>query len=166
MEPTISRRGAHAFTVLDLVGVGVGALAALALLAVPLAIAPAFVRVYADLGGALPRLTLLVTSAWFPPSLAALSAGALAGALLVRGRLGLRRGLVAAAVLVPVAGFGVILVGLYLPVFELGRQHQVTARAAATSCTHARDAAHSPQPRRGPARPPAHRAANRCAVQR
>ena len=107
------------FTALDWIGAALAGAVALALGLFPI-VGRAFGGMFEDLGAraALPLLTRLATSGWFPPALAIPAVAALA--LAVRpGPLGPRRGLVVGAFLLGAAGLATCLVGVYLPVFAL-----------------------------------------------
>jgi hypothetical protein len=108
------------FTILDWIGTVVAGLFGLGLLAFPL-VARHFAAMFRDLGSSnhLAGLTSLVVSTWFPMLLGlVVVTGITAG---VRNTLPLakRRALIVGAFIFGAVGFGVCLVGLYLPIFAI-----------------------------------------------
>lgn len=115
-------RDASAFTVLDWIGVVLAGLAAVGLLGFPI-VGASFGGMYGDFGSqALPLLTRLAVSLWFPPLLGALVAAAIAVAVTRRASLTVRRGLVVGAFVVGAVSLASCCVAVYLPIFQLAGQ--------------------------------------------
>ncbi len=114
--------GLEALTVLDGIGIFLTGLLALGLLAFPV-VGARYQAMYADFGSqALPLLSRLAMSLWFPPMLGVLVAAAVAVALTRRASLGVRRGLVVGAFVLGAVCLATCWVAVYLPIFQLAGQ--------------------------------------------
>ena len=110
---------------LDWIGFTVAALGVLwSGVLIPLVFAPRFAQMFADFGGRLPAFTLLVLKQW-PPMLASMIPMAMLGMAAAGDRpVATRRRLIVAAFVAGGALVGVLLWGLYLPIFELAGKIQ------------------------------------------
>ena len=113
------RGEAGGFTVLDWIGAVLALGGTLFCWQLPFLTAPAYARMFEDFGGALPLLTRLVLSTWFPLALGLLPLVPLAAGAAGRMRLGVRRALVVGAFVLSLAVSGACLVALELPLFRL-----------------------------------------------
>jgi hypothetical protein len=122
VEATATRkaaRAASALTVLDWIGVAVTVLAVVAVMLVPHVVAPPFVAMYEEFEAALPSITILVVSGWFPLLLGQLPLAALLWAVLRRHSLLAARMGVLAGFLLSLGCSALVWYGLYAPIFEL-----------------------------------------------
>ena len=120
------------FTALDWIAVALTIGAIAAIVAFPFTLAPMLRKMLDDFGGVQPALTELTLTRWFPLALALLPTATLAAALLGQSRLGVRRALVVAAFLLALATDAFLLIGMYLPIFELaGTQSSIVMGACA-----------------------------------
>lgn len=111
---------AHSLTVLDWIGVAVAASSGVGLATFPV-VGQRFATMFDDLGprAALPLLTRLVLTTWFPLGLALFVVVAIAIGLRGARALAARRAWIVGAFLVGAAGFATCFVGVYMPVFAL-----------------------------------------------
>lgn len=89
------------------------------LLLFPWAVAPAFITMFSDLGGALPALTQWALTPWFAPLLGGASLALGVAGLAANLSLGKRRVMIVAAFLAACASGALVLTAMYLPIFEL-----------------------------------------------
>jgi hypothetical protein len=107
-------------TALDGIAVLLTGLLTAILAAFPFLVAPSFARMFRDFGGAaLPVLTRLVLSQWFPLTLAATTAVGPVLACIPKVPLRARRWALVAAFAFGCAAVGVCWTGLYQPIFAL-----------------------------------------------
>ncbi len=119
-DNTPSRALEEEFTVLDWIGAIVAGSFSLALLLFPIA-GQTFSSMFRDFGSSdqLPLLTQAAVSSWFPIALAAVALATLARGIRATIPLRRRRKWVVCAFLLGGFGFGLCLVGAYLPIFSL-----------------------------------------------
>jgi type II secretory pathway component PulF len=79
-------------------------------------IGPRFQKIFADFGGELPALTQLAFRQWFPLVLGVIPALMIALALVAKTSLGIRRGLIVAAMFLSLSASGLCLYGIYGPI--------------------------------------------------
>ena len=113
--------GLSALSALDWIAVVLVGMGAMFCAAFPFGLGPAYAAMFRDFGSELPAITELALSTWFPLTLAAAPAGALALALGVRLPLGTRRLVIVLGFLLSLAAIGVCLVAVYAPIFALAR---------------------------------------------
>lgn len=106
------------FSAMDILVAGVAALASVALLASPFAIAPAFAAMYRDFAAELPLPTRLAL-AWWPSPLTGLGLAALVALGLSRADVLHRRLLLAGSALGGLLLAGGLWYALYLPLYQL-----------------------------------------------
>ncbi len=110
------------FTVFDWLAVGATGLAVLFCFQFPFLAAPAFAKMFKDFGGELPDLTQLALTVWFPLMLGLNPASIVFHALAQKHTLSRRRLLIAAALVMSLGFSGLLVLAMYLPVFETGQQ--------------------------------------------
>jgi type II secretory pathway component PulF len=115
-DPSIPARE---FTVLDWFGVVIAAGGGLLLAAFPFTVAPAFGRMYRDMGGALPDVTTVVLSRGPVLALAGLCLLLVAAGVWPRASLARRRALVVAGFVAFMSSAAFLVYGLYAPIFNL-----------------------------------------------
>jgi hypothetical protein len=113
-------KSAQGFTVLDWLGTVVAGFSAFGLLLFPLA-GRTFASMFRDVGSAnhLPALTRLVISGWLPVILGLLVVSGVVAGVRAATPLSRRRAFIVGAFVLGGVGFGVCLVGLYLPIFAI-----------------------------------------------
>ena len=126
VAPVASRGG---LTLPDWLGVASTALAASPLFAVPWTVGTVLHDMYTEFGGELPVLTQWVLSAWFAPLCGLITFVALGLAVAAPVRLAVRRLVVIAAFGWVMTVGGVVLIGLYLPMFSLAETISQEPRA-------------------------------------
>jgi hypothetical protein len=96
-------------------------LAAAALVALQIAVVPAFAAMYREFGGELPVITRLVLAAWLPLTAVVLTLALGAGGMVarLRGAGGVGIGLLVAGALLGVSAIGFCVYSLYAPLFAL-----------------------------------------------
>ena len=112
-------RAVKRFTALDWIGVVVTALAAIGIMIGPQIVGPPMVSMYQDFEAALPTITLLVISGWFPLLLGQLPLAVLLLAMLRRHSLFTARMLVVVGFVLPLLFGALCFYGFYAPIFDL-----------------------------------------------
>ncbi len=109
------------FTVLDRIGTGITVFPVAALLFFHALAGRAFAQMFRDFGalGALPPLTALSISWWFPAVLGLAPLGALVRGVLAGTPVPERRTWIVGAFLMACVGLAVCTAGVYLPIFDL-----------------------------------------------
>ncbi len=125
--PPVASRGG--LTLADWFGVASTALAASPLFAVPWTVGVALHDMYAEFGGELPVLTQWVLSGWFAPLCGLVTFVTLGLAVVAPVRLAVRRLVVIASFGWVMTAGGMILIGLYLPMFSLAENISQEPRA-------------------------------------
>lgn len=125
--PPVASRGRLTFP--DWLGVVSTALAASPLFVVPWTIGTVLHDMYVEFGGELPLLTQWVLGGWFAPMCGLFTFVALGLAVVAPVRLAVRRLVVIASFCWVMAAGGVILIGLYLPMFSLAETISQEPRA-------------------------------------
>jgi hypothetical protein len=106
-------------TALDWIGAVVASFGALFCFQFPFFSAPAFGKMFQDFGGALPAITQLGLTVWFPLLLGIVPASLLGLALAGPFSLAARRGLIVGAFLLSIVVGGVCLYAMYAPIWAL-----------------------------------------------
>ena len=106
-------------TALDWIAVCLAAGGTLFCFQFPFFTAPQFALMFRDFGGALPLITRLALTLWFPLAWGTVPLFILGGALSGQRTLGSRRVMIVAAFLFNLLAGGVCLYAMYAPIFEL-----------------------------------------------
>ena len=105
--------------VFDYVGLGFSGASLLWAIVAVVLFAPTFGAMFADFGGALPRVTMLFLTRWFPIALGLVPAAVVALGAFTGARRGLRGLCMSAAILIALGLPILFFAAMYLPILEI-----------------------------------------------